>query len=95
MNLSRLFKNLPIRYKILCIFSFTFFVIMGLSSLTIYSIVKQNLEKNIENMLANATSAMVNNVRTAASVSIRNYLRATAEKNLEIAAHLYQRQADG
>lgn len=95
MNLSYLFKNLPIRYKILCVFSVTFVAIMGLSSLTIYSIVKQNVEKNIETMLENATAAMVNNVRTAASVSIRNYLRATAEKNLEIVTHLYQRQADG
>ncbi|MBG0780222.1 MAG: histidine kinase, partial [Desulfotignum balticum] len=90
MNLSYLFKNLPIRYKILCVFSVTFVMIMGLSSLTIYSIVKQNVEKNIETMLENATAAMVNNVRTAASVSIRNYLRATAEKNLEIVTHLYQ-----
>lgn len=95
MNLFRLFGNFPIRYKILCIFSFTFIVIMGLSSLTIYSIVKQHVEKNMENVLQNATSAMVNNVKTAASVSIRNYLRATAEKNLDIVRHLYDRQANG
>ncbi len=95
MNLFHQFGNLPIRYKILCIFSFTFVVIMGLSSLTIYAIVKQNVEKNMENVLHNATSAMVNNVKTAASVSIRNYLRATAEKNLDIVQHLYGLQADG
>ncbi|MCA1792282.1 MAG: cache domain-containing protein [Desulfotignum sp.] len=95
MNLLHLFTNLPIRYKILCIFSFTFFVIMGLSSLTIYSIVRQNVEKNIENELDNATSAMVNTVKTAASVSIKNYLRATAEKNLDIVRHLYRLEANG
>jgi PAS domain S-box-containing protein len=95
MNLFHHFTNLPIRYKILCIFSFTFIVIMGLSSLTIYSIVKQHVEKNMENVLQNATSAMVNNVKTAASVSIRNYLRATAEKNLDIVRHLYGLQANG
>jgi PAS domain S-box-containing protein len=95
MNLPRVFKNLPIRYRILCIFSATFVVIMGLSSFTIYSIVKQHVEKNIENMLGNATSAMVNSVKTAASVSIRNYLRAAAEKNLDMVRHLHRLETEG
>ncbi len=95
MNLPHRFKNLPIRYKILCIYSITFIVIMGLSSLTIYAIVKQHVEKNMDNMLENATSAMVNTVKTAASVSIRNYLRAAAEKNLDIVRHLHRLETDG
>ncbi len=68
---------------------------MGLSSLTIFSIVKQHMEKNMDNMLHNATSAMVNSVKTAASVSIRNYLRATAETNLDMARHLHRMAEDG
>jgi PAS domain S-box-containing protein len=95
MNLPHHFNNLPIRYKILCIYSATFIVIMGLSSLTIFSIVKQHMEKNMDNMLHNATSAMVNSVKTAASVSIRNYLRATAETNLDMARHLHRMAEDG
>ncbi len=95
MNLPHQFKNLPIRYKILCIYSVTFFVIMGLSSLTIYSIVKQHVEKNMDNMLHNAASATVNSVKTAASVSIRNYLRATAENNLDMVRHLHQLAEQG
>ncbi len=90
MKLPHHFNNLPIRYRILCIYSATFIVIMGLSSLTIYSIVKQHVEKNMDNMLHNTTSAMVNNVKTAASVSIRNYLRATAENNLDMVRHLHR-----
>ncbi len=87
MNLPHHFNNLPIRYKILCIYSATFIVIMGLSSLTIFSIVQRHMEKNMDNMLHNATSATVNSVKTAASVSIRNYLRATAENNLDMVRH--------
>ncbi len=95
MKLPHHFNNLPIRYKILCIYSVTFILIMGLSSLTIYSIVKQHMEKSMDNMLHNATSAMVNNVKTAASVSIRNYLRATAENNLDLVRHLHHRVTEG
>lgn len=95
MKLPRHFNNLPIRYKILCIFSVTFILIMGLSSLTIYSIVKQHVEKNMDNMLDNAASAMVNNVKTAASASIRNYLRATAENNLDLVRYLHRRVTEG
>lgn len=39
--------------------------------------------------LKNATAAMLNMVRTAVSVSIKNHLRAVAEKNLEMVAHIY------
>jgi PAS domain S-box-containing protein len=95
MTLPKQFNNLPIRYKILCIYSITFIVIMGLSSLTIYSIVKQHVEKTMEDTLQNATSAMVNTVKTAASVSIRNYLRAAAENNLDMVRHLHRLETDG
>ncbi|HKL01289.1 MAG TPA: cache domain-containing protein [Desulfotignum sp.] len=95
MTLPNQFNNLPIRYKILCIYSITFIVIMGLSSLTIYSIVKQHVEKTMEATLQNATSAIVNTVKTAASVSIRNYLRAAAENNLDMVRHLHRLETDG
>ncbi|MCD4719942.1 MAG: cache domain-containing protein [Desulfobacula sp.] len=95
MNPFHLVKNFRIRYKLLFIYSFTFFVIMSLASLIIYSIVKRNVEKNIENELQNSTSAILNNVKTAVSVSIKNHLRATAEKNHEIIQHLYDLQAAG
>jgi PAS domain S-box-containing protein len=95
MNMPHQFRNLPIRYKILCIYSITFVVIMGLSGLTIYAIVKTHVEKNIENMIQNATAAMANNVKTAAAVSIRNYLRATAENNLDMARYLHRLSVEG
>lgn len=84
-----LIRNFPIRYKLLILFSASFVLIMSLSSLSIYSIVKQNLEQNIESELKNSTSAILNNVKTAVSVSIKNRLRAVAEKNYDIIQRLY------
>ncbi|MCG8639091.1 MAG: cache domain-containing protein [Desulfobacterales bacterium] len=95
MNPFRIVRNFKIRYKLLFVYSLTFFVIMCLSSMVIYSIVKKNLEKNIESELQNSTSAILNTVRTAVSVSIKNHLRATAEKNHDIIEYLYGLQASG
>lgn len=89
MNPFDLIKNFPIRYKLLFIYSSCFIVIMSLSSLTIYSVVKQNVEANIESELKNSTSAIHNTIKTAVSVSIKNRLRGVAEKNYEIIQRLY------
>ena len=89
MNPFDLIKNFPIRYKLLFIYSSCFIVIMSLSSLIIYSIVKQTVEANIESELKNSTTAIHNSIKTAVSVSIKNRLRGVAEKNYEIIQHLY------
>lgn len=95
MNPFDLIKNFPIRYKLLFIYSSCFMVIMSLSSLTIYSIVKQNVEANIESELKNSTSAIHNTIKTAVSVSIKNRLRGVAEKNYDIIRHLYDLSQKG
>ncbi|WDP90632.1 MAG: cache domain-containing protein [Desulfobacter sp.] len=95
MNPFDLIKNFPIRYKLLFIYSSCFMVIMSLSSLIIYSIVRQNVESSIESELKNSTSAIYNSVKTAVSVSIKNRLRGVAEKNYEIIQHLYERSRQG
>ncbi len=95
MNPFFFIRNFPIRYKLLLIYSFTFFIIMSLSSLTIYSIVRQHVENNIENELKKSTTAIVNTVKTAVSVSIKNHLRAAAENNLQIVRHMYDKARSG
>ncbi|MBF0241455.1 MAG: cache domain-containing protein [Desulfamplus sp.] len=95
LNPMKFIKNFRIRYKLLSIYSATFILIMGLASLILYSIVKSTVEKNIESELKNSTTAILNNVRTAVSVSIKNHIRATAEKNYEIIQHLYNLQKKG
>jgi signal transduction histidine kinase len=95
MNPFDLIKNFPIRYKLLFIYSFCFLVIISLSSLIIYYIVKQNVERNIESELKNSTSAILSTVKTAVSVSIKNRLRGVTEKNHDIIQHLYEMQKQG
>jgi len=48
------------------------------------SVIRKTIENNIESELKNSTSAILNLVKTSASVSIKNYFRATAEKNRDI-----------
>ncbi len=92
--LSR-FRDYPIRYKLLVSYSLVFFLVISLSSFVINSFVRQTVEASIESELQNSTSAILDLVKTAASVSIKNYFRATAEKNREFVAHYYQRYRNG
>jgi len=61
----------------------------------IYVQVRQVLEKNIERELKNSTDSLVTLIRTSATVSIRNRLRAIAEKNLDIAEHYFNKHRSG
>ena len=95
MNPFDLIKNFPIRFKLLFIYSTCFMVIMSLSSLVIYAIVEQHVETSIESELKNSTSAILNTVKMAVSVSIKNRLRAVAEKNYDIIQHIYGLEQKG
>lgn len=88
-GLSVLFKSLKIRYKFFISFSVIFFLSMLLCSLFIYTFVRKNIEANIENELNNTTQMILNMVKTSVTVSIKNHLRAVAEKNKEIVRSLY------
>jgi diguanylate cyclase (GGDEF)-like protein/PAS domain S-box-containing protein len=57
--------------------------------------VKKALEKNIESELTNTTQAILDMVKTGAAVSIKNRLRAIAEKNHEIVTLLHARSLGG
>ena len=58
-------------------------------------LVKKAVKNNIESNLRNGTDAIINLVETSAQGSIKNYLRAVAERNLEIAKDIHQRHLDG
>ncbi|MBU2513855.1 cache domain-containing protein [bacterium] len=92
--LSR-FRDYPIRYKLLVSYSLAFFLVITLSSVVINSFVRKTIEANIESELQNSTSAILDLVKTSASVSIKNYFRATAERNRELVTHYYQRYQNG
>ncbi len=92
----RLFlSSLQIRYKFLISFALIFFLSMFLCNLFIYVYVRNNIEDRIESELTNTTAMIYNMVNTSVNVSIKNHLRAVAEKNLDILTDLYQRALDG
>ncbi|MEA1967595.1 MAG: cache domain-containing protein [Thermodesulfobacteriota bacterium] len=81
--------NLKIRHKLLISYLTLFIFSIAFVGIVIYCFVRSTLEHNIESELKNSTTTIFNMVRTSATVSIKNYLRAVAEKNKEIAAHYY------
>ena len=95
MSLSRRFADLRIRYKLLISYSAVFVLSLTLGSVIIFSFVKESIKTNIESELKNTTQTILNMVRTSAGVSIKNHLRAVAEKNREIAQHFYREALAG
>ncbi|MCP4347643.1 MAG: serine/threonine-protein phosphatase [Desulfobacterales bacterium] len=89
MQLFNFIKNLRISHKLQIVYSLVFVISFAAGGMVIYSFVRDTIEKKIENELDNSTSSMLNMVRTAGTVSVRNYLRATAEKNLDIIREIY------
>lgn len=89
------FRNMRLRNKLLISYAVIFLVIISLSGLTMYAVLKRAVESSIESELNNATTAIVNLVRTSVSVSIKNHLRAAAEQNLEMVQHFYERYQRG
>ena len=95
MNPARIFQSLRIRNKLLLSFLTFFIPLAAAGSIVIYSLVEETLQSNIESQLKNTTASMLNLVRHSATVSIKNRLRAIAEKNREIAQRIYQRHLEG
>jgi two-component system, NtrC family, sensor kinase len=89
------FHNLRIRFKLLIIYSAIFVFSLSLASFIIHAFVRKTLEKNIESELQNTTTTILNMVKTAADVSIKNHLRALAEKNREVVTYFYEQHLQG
>jgi len=84
-----------VRWKLLLGYSFAFLGTLALGGLGLVSMVRQTIEANIESELQNTTNTLLNMVKTAADASIRNHLRAVAEKNREIVQHYYSEYRQG
>ena len=89
------FYNLRIRSKLLLIFTTTFVLSIASGSAILYTLVRKTVESNIEKELQNANTNILEIVNTAANVSIRNHLRAVAEKNRDIASYFYSQAKKG
>ncbi len=95
MGLMKPFADLKIRHKLLFGYSAIFIFSFILASTTIYHFVRQTIQANIESELQNSTTAILNMVRNAAKVSIKNYLRAVAEKDRDIVQNFYRQYQQG
>ncbi|MFW6333559.1 MAG: cache domain-containing protein, partial [Thermodesulfobacteriota bacterium] len=88
-------KNKRIRDKLLISYSLVLILSISLGSLSIYFFVRTKLTSALESELNNTTQAILNLVRTSVAVSIKNYLRAVAEKNMETIHFYYEQQQKG
>ncbi len=68
----RFFQNLPMRFKLMMIYSTVFILSVCLSGGVIYFFVQQTIKTNIENELQNTTTSILNMVNTTARASVRN-----------------------
>jgi len=91
----RFFSNLGIRFKILAGYTSIFIAASLIGGAIIYFQVKPTITENIQNELNNTTGVVLNMVKTAANVSIKNYLRAVCEKTKENIEHIYKRYESG
>jgi len=89
------FRNLHIRSKLLGGYTLIFILATILCDGVIYYTVRSTIEANIESELTNSTATILNMVQTAAGTSIKNHLRAVAEKNKEIIEHIYKDYQNG
>jgi len=86
----RYVKNKPIGLKMFYTYSLIVLVAVLLVGMSVYIIASRTIKENIESELSSATTAILNMVETTAQASIKNYLRAVAEKNLEIVSLYYE-----
>ncbi|QTA83941.1 Two component system histidine kinase, double chache and HAMP and GAF domains-containing [Desulfonema limicola] len=90
MNTFNFIKNLRIGSKLFLAYSIIFILAFAVNGLIIYSFVEKTIKQHIQNELKNTNSSIVKMVRTSASASIKNHLRAVAEKNRQISEYFYE-----
>lgn len=95
MKRHAFFSNASIRIKLIVSCALVFVTVLLFSTITLYYLTKQTIERHIESELNNSTKAILNMVQTAANLSIRNHLQAVADKNKEIVISLYQEALTG
>jgi signal transduction histidine kinase len=95
MGILRWFGDLRIRYKLFLTYSAVLVVTVGVGTLVLDSYVRQYIRQQAESDLANSVRIVINTVKTAAAVSVKNHLRATAENNREIVRYYYEQFVSG
>jgi two-component system, cell cycle sensor histidine kinase and response regulator CckA len=84
------FDNMRLRNKLLITYLGISLGVLIIGGFFTLQLVQNALERNMTSELENATESILNMVKATASASIKNYLRAVAEKNLDIATEFYK-----
>jgi PAS domain S-box-containing protein len=88
-------KSLSLRSKLLLGYSSALILLISIFSLILYPIMRRTIEANVESELKNTTKTILSMVKTSVDASIKNYLRAIAEKNRDIVSYYYQQSKKG
>lgn len=82
-------SRLSLRTKLLLGYLLTFVGSVVLGNLIIFTVARNTIETNTEKELTNSNNIVMNMVKSASDASIKNHLRAIAEKNRDIVQHYY------
>ncbi|WP_319764173.1 response regulator [Maridesulfovibrio sp.] len=88
-------RSMRIRNKLFITYSLAFLLAFGVGGGLIYLQARKILQKTIEEDLDASTKTILNMVYSSADASIKNYMRAVAEKNYDIVRHLYRQVRRG
>ncbi|WP_319542293.1 cache domain-containing protein [uncultured Pseudodesulfovibrio sp.] len=86
---------MKIRNKMFLAYACAFFLVFSVVGIVIYTLVTKIIQESIEGELSRTTEMIQNMIHTTADVSIKNYMRAVAEKNFEEAEQLYRQVRRG
>ncbi len=87
--------RLPIRSKLFWSYFLTMFLTIFLAGWIMSSVIRNAIETSIESELSNSTNTILNLVESTTNASIKNLLRAVAEKNLDIVRDFHTRYEQG
>ena len=82
-------QNVSIKYRLMALTSLLIVFVTVVVGSVLYSKIRETVEESVQAELNQSTDAILKTVGTAAQVSVRNRLRAIAEKNLDILNEIY------
>ncbi len=89
------FYDLKLKWKLMLGFGLFIILIFGGSGIVSYYLLNQSLKDNAKETLRTVTTSIKSNFKSTFYTSLKNYLRAVAEKNKDIVNHCYQQYKQG
>lgn len=88
-------KQISLKGKLFFIYAVPISLLLITGSLVSYSLIEKVVLEKTENELANSSRMLYNMVKTSIDISIKNHLRALAEKNRDIVAYYHSLAVKG